>query len=97
MIEFHQAADKEVQRIYRTYFRESPTVAQKFMAEVQTALGEVEQSPELWPAHLHGTRFRRLSRYPHYIVYLVVNDRIKIVAVQHAARRSGYWARRLRQ
>jgi plasmid stabilization system protein ParE len=97
LIEYHKAADKEVFRIYRRYYKQSPNVARKFLAELQVAVNEVEQSPELWPEHLHGTRFRRLNRYPHYVVYLILADRIKIVAVQHSARRPGYWVRRLRR
>lgn len=95
-IEFHEGADREVQRTYRWYYHKSVRTAHRFLEAVDAAVQQVATNPSLWPEHLYGTRFRNLDRFPYYVVYLELDERIKIIAVQHGARRPGYWAKRLK-
>jgi plasmid stabilization system protein ParE len=95
-IEFDPAAAREVDRAYRWYFQRSVPAAHRFLDELDTALEQIVAHPGLWPEHLYGTRFRNLERYPYFVVYLEIGEEIKIVAIQHAARRPGYWIKRLK-
>ncbi|WP_254511973.1 type II toxin-antitoxin system RelE/ParE family toxin [Anatilimnocola floriformis] len=94
-VEFDPAADREVNRTYRWYYKRSVTAAHRFLNALDHAIEQIVANPGLWPEHLHGTRFRNLERYPYFVVYLELGDSIKIIAVQHAARRPGYWIKRL--
>jgi hypothetical protein len=51
--------------------------------------------PQLFPSHLHGTRFYRLHRFPYLVVYRMTDDEVFVVAVAHHRRRVDYWADRL--
>jgi hypothetical protein len=51
--------------------------------------------PGLYPRHLHKTQRAVLDRFPFSIVYRELLDEIQIIAMAHAKRRPGYWAKRL--
>lgn len=93
-IEFHALADKEVLKSHRRYLRRSPITATRYMAALEKAIEQIVAAPDRWPLHLFGTRFRRLHRFPYFVVYLVCLDKIRILAVPHDRRRPGYWKRR---
>jgi len=44
-----------------------------------------------------NTRRRVLHSFPYSVIYQEKQDVILIVAVAHAKRREGYWAKRLKQ
>jgi plasmid stabilization system protein ParE len=52
-------------------------------------------SASQFPPYLHGTRRVLLDRYPFSVVFRELPRKIQIVAVAHAKRRPGYWAKRL--
>lgn len=42
-----------------------------------------------------GVRRILLSKFPFSLVYLILHDEIRVLAVAHSAKRPGYWAGRL--
>jgi len=52
-------------------------------------------APLRYPTFLHGTRRVFLKKFPYFIVFFDGQDEVTIVAVAHAKRRPGYWAKRL--
>lgn len=93
-IDLHPAAVKEARAAYRWYVRRSAGAAERFQAALEAALEQIAQSPDRWPTHLHGTRYRLLRHFPFIVVYRRVADRLQVVAVAHGRRRPGYWKRR---
>jgi hypothetical protein len=61
------------------------------MAELDTAIGRIEQAPSRWSSYLNGTRRYLLHRFPFFVVFRETATRIEILAVAHARRRPGYW------
>jgi hypothetical protein len=61
------------------------------MAELDHAIDEIENSPERWPVHLHGTRKFLLRRFPYSVVYRITERELQVIAVAHGRRRPGYW------
>ena len=47
------------------------------------------------PADL-PVRTMAVTRFPYHVVYLEVNDEIRILAVAHDRRKPGYWKTRLK-
>jgi plasmid stabilization system protein ParE len=91
-VELHPEAIAEAWEARLWYAQRSPTAALRFLNELDRAIEEVSQNPLRWPTHLHGTRRYRLRRFPYLLVYRVVADeRVQIIACQHARRRPGYW------
>lgn len=48
----------------------------------------------MWSRYLQGTRQVQLHRYPYLVVYKLRRSVVQVVAVAHASRRPGYWAKR---
>ncbi|SRR5216684_1341896 len=93
-IDFHPAAIREAHKAYRWYHRRSAGAASRFQSALQAALEQISQSPDRWPAYLHGTRYRVLRRFPFIVVYRQLVDGLQVVAVAHGRRKPGYWKRR---
>jgi toxin ParE1/3/4 len=51
----------------------------------------------MYPMSTRNTRRRVLHTFPYLVIYQEKVDVILVVAVAHAKRREGYWAKRLKQ
>ncbi len=94
-LKYHPAASLEIKAAHEWYLKQSVPVADGFYEELLPALDRVQEQPRLYPQHLYGTHRVVLDRYPFFIVYRELLHEIQIVAVAHAKRRPGYWAKRL--
>jgi plasmid stabilization system protein ParE len=90
-VRFHPEADEEYRDALAWYRARSPQAADRFEAAVETALGRIAASPMMFPIYDDQHRYTTLGRCPYSIVYRIQPDCIFVVAVAHAARRSGYW------
>jgi plasmid stabilization system protein ParE len=95
LLEFHPDAANEVREAYAWYQQRSLRSAAAFLDELRIASEAVQADPERFGAYLHGCRRRQLRRYPYLLVYLEMDDAIRIVSVAHTRRRPGYWRQRL--
>jgi plasmid stabilization system protein ParE len=87
----HPEAIKEARAARNWYLARSAEAADAFMAELDAAIGRIEQGPSQWPPYLGGTRRYLLHRFPFFVVFRESATRVEIVAVAHAHRRPGYW------
>jgi plasmid stabilization system protein ParE len=87
-------AESEAREAYQWYRERSERAAARFQGEFERAIEEIQEHPQRWPEYLHGTRFRRLRRFPYLVVYRDLEDEIQVIAVSHGHRREGYWRRR---
>ena len=93
-VEFHPLAGDEAKAAERWYRERNETAATRFRREVDRAVDLICQRPEVGPPYLRSTRRVLLRRFPFFLVYRVLNERVQIVAVAHARRRPGYWHKR---
>lgn len=93
-LEVLEAASNEALEAAEWYRERSEDVALAFVAEIRDALARIEEAPETWPPHHHGTQRKLLNRFPYEVVYRLSSDRILIVAIAHCKRRPAYWRRR---
>ena len=77
------------------YQARSAQAAERFLKDWRDALRAIEDAPERWPLHLHGTRKFRLRRFPYLVVYIAQPEWIRVIACQHAKRRPSYWRSRV--
>jgi plasmid stabilization system protein ParE len=92
---FHPEAEAEADAAFEYYWTQSPDAAFSFDEELRSAYRSLQVGPLICPPFLHGTRRVILDRYPFSVVFHVRLHDIQIVAIAHAKRRPGYWARRL--
>jgi plasmid stabilization system protein ParE len=94
-IDVHRLAAREARSARRWYAGRSPAAAQRFVDELRRAFQEIGNAPTQWPPHLYGTRVFRLNGFPYLVIYFDCGTDVKILAVSHGSRHSGYWRRRL--
>ena len=94
-VEFHRLAIDEARHERRYYSRINPSLATRFMAELDGAIARFSAAPRAGSPHLHGTRLCRFNRFPFYFVYFEEPSNLLVIAVAHAGRKPGYWRRRL--
>ena len=87
----HPQAIAEARATRRWYEDRNPEAAEAFMTEFDLAMARIEEAPRRWPPYLADTRRYLLRRFPFFVVFREVDDRVQIVAIAHAKRRPGYW------
>jgi plasmid stabilization system protein ParE len=76
-------------------------LANRFLDELDALLPRIRQNPAAFPCLAEfpeDLEIRRalMVRFPYSLVFLDLQDHIRIVAVAHGKRRPGYWLYRLR-
>ena len=94
LVEIHPDAIQEAAAAVEWYAARSQRTAEAFTVELDRAVEVISQSPERWPAYLHGTRRYLLRRFPFAVVYRVGPSTVQVVAISHGKRRPGYWRER---
>ncbi len=92
-IQVHPEARSEAKRAFDWYWDRSPSAALEFDDSLRKGYSRIRKNPNVFPPYLHGTRRAIPERYPFSVVFRVRLHNIQIVAVAHAKRRPGYWAR----
>ena len=93
-VEFLRGARLDFDESFDWYAQRSVRAAARFAAVVDAALETVAANPTQF-ARLDDIHWEfRLKKFPHRIVYRLVDNRVLVVAIAHAKRRPGYWKRR---
>lgn len=66
-----------------------------FLEEVDTVLDRIRRGPRLFPIAMRTARVALVDRFPYIVVYAIANERIRVVAIQHARRDPASWQSRL--
>jgi plasmid stabilization system protein ParE len=91
-IEFHPAAQAEVEQALAWYEERSVLAASGFLRELSDVLQRAAEAPERYPRGYAGTRRITLDRFPFMVFYRVQPTLFMVVAVAHQKRKPGYWA-----
>jgi plasmid stabilization system protein ParE len=91
-----EEADQEFQEHIGYFDGVSRTVARNFVDDVEAAVNEIRQYPQIGAPLSRQVRKRVLTGFKYSILYVDTPNEIIIVAVAPHKRRPGYWRRRLR-
>jgi plasmid stabilization system protein ParE len=94
-IDVHPEAVAEARAAAQWYRERSGLSADAFLAELDRAVDRIAENPERYPHYVRGTRRYFLQRFPFYLVYREVAEKLQIVAIAHGKRRPGYWEKRI--
>lgn len=75
------------------YYREKAGTAlsQSLLREFEHAVGLLLDHPGLGAIWRYGKRRLVMRRFRYALIYAVVGDQIRVLAVAHHSRRPGYW------
>ncbi len=93
-IAYHSDAKQEVIYSARYYELQCPGLGVKFLVNYDNAISESIESPLAWPILEGEYRRHQLEHFPFGVIYRVVNDNIRILAIMHLHRKPGYWGKR---
>ena len=96
-LEYHPESKAESREAIDFYWSRSRASALDFRDELKSALSRLRKAPNACSPFLHGTRRILLDRFPYFVVFRERPHDIQIVAIAHAKRRPGYWAKRLKR
>jgi len=94
-VQVHPEAKAESRGAFDRYWEQSQAIALAFDEELRRAYRQIRTRPLICPPYIHSTRRALLSRYPFSVVFRERLHDIQIIAVAHAKRRPGYWAKRV--
>jgi plasmid stabilization system protein ParE len=88
---FHRLAEQEVLDEVARYEEQAPGLGAEFLRAVEAACDLLMRHPQAAPI-VHGdVRRLVLRRFPHNIVYSLIQDEPRILAVAHQSRSPHYW------
>jgi plasmid stabilization system protein ParE len=97
---FHPAATEELDTAGDWYDAQLPGLSLELLDAVAEAIELILERPAAWQRDsvVADREIRRfvMRRFPFSIVYYVVDDIVRIVAIAHAKRKPGYWRMRMR-
>ena len=99
MAEILLAASAEMTEAAAWYDARVSGLGDRFLVEAEAAFARIDETPLEGPPWTHrrlpdGVRRMFLRSFPYSAVY-ILEPRPVVVAVAHARRRPGYWAKRL--
>jgi plasmid stabilization system protein ParE len=80
---------REAAEFYRK--RAGNELALTFIAEFEYSISLLLEHPTLGAMWRNGRRRFVMRRFPYSLIYNVVDQQIRILAVAHQSRRPGYW------
>lgn len=67
----------------------------KFTAQLRDVLERIETFPEVYGVVWNTVRAARLKKLRYVVYYLILSDRVEVLAVLHGARQEATWKRRV--
>lgn len=93
-VTFHPEAEGEVDDAAQYYGRVTKQLAEEFLDEVERCAYDILRSPNASVALTQNIRRRLTRRFPYALIYRVLPNEIRILAVAHLKRRPSYWVGR---
>ena len=96
LVRVDSEAEEELSAAAAWYEQKRPGLSADFLASIHEAIAQVQHLPESGsrfpnvPDHL-GVRRVLVQRFPYSIVYMDLEDEIRVLAFAHSRRRPGYW------
>lgn len=95
IFELHPEAEKDLEKASDYYLAKAGLViADRFLDEFQRAAIYLSANPEVVSQTANGHRTYPLHVFPYSIVYVIVEDRVRILVVRHHRRRPSFGAHR---
>jgi len=93
-------AEAELEEAATRYEDNVPGLGLAFLAELRARTYQVLEAPHQFPRFC-GTAgvqcAHAIGRFPHLVVYTVIEDAVHVLAYMHPRQRPGYWAGRAKR
>ena len=93
-VEFHSAAEQELDAAAAFYERRREGLGQGLLSEVEDVCALISEYVAIGRTVDQIHRSVPLRRFPFVVFYRVIGVRVQVVAVAHKRKRPGYWRSR---
>ncbi len=90
-ISIHEIADLELNEAAQYYESKVTGLGFAFLSEVERVIEQIQNNPESAPRIRKAVRRKLLRGFPYSIMYSIVDDSIRILAIANQKRRPFYW------
>ena len=90
-VSIHEVADIELKEAARYYESKVDGLGFAFLDEVERVVNLIRKNPESAPRIFKVVRRKILRGFPYSVMYSIVDDSIRILAVANQKRRPFYW------
>jgi hypothetical protein len=90
-VSIHEVADIELKEAARYYESKVDGLGFAFLDEVERVVNLIRDNPESAPHIYKFVRRKILRGFPYSIMYSIVDDSIRILAIANQKRRPFYW------
>jgi plasmid stabilization system protein ParE len=94
LVRFHTEAETEMNEAVDYLNGESLGLGDIFLDDIQHAINLITSHPEIAPVVEGRVRRKLLRKFPYSLIYSIVGEEIRILAVMHQHRRPFYWQHR---
>lgn len=91
LFSIHETAEIEINEAADFYDLAAPGLGTAFLIEVERAIETISLNPEAALVVRSGVRKKPLSKFPYSLIYCVLSNEIRLLAVAHQKRRPFYW------
>jgi toxin ParE1/3/4 len=88
------AAEADIRETHETFELIRAGLGDRFVSRVGEVLERIEFMPEMYGVIWQDVRAARLKRFRHVVYYVVLADRVEVLAVMHGARDASAWQSR---
>lgn len=88
---FHELAEEELNEAAAYYAKARPGLGEAFLNEARRAVDGLTTAPLAGTLVDKDVRWWLLARFPYSILYRVLSDQIRVLAIAHQKRRPLYW------
>jgi hypothetical protein len=93
-VSFHEDAELELNEAAKYYDSKVNGLGFVFLSEVERVAEQIKKNPESSSIILKAVRRRLLRGFPYSIMYSIVEDSLRILAIASQKRRPFYWRKR---
>ena len=90
-----RSAEADLAEAVEWYEAQSPGLGARFLDDVRTAVDRVALNPFQYQSVHRGARRAFLHRFPYALIYRLVQDEVRLLAVFHTSRNPRRWRGRL--
>lgn len=81
----------DIQQIHAELESQVSGLGDKFLDRLQETLDRIEALPEMYAEAWMTVRAARLRRFRHIVYYVILADRVEVIAVMHGSRDFSTW------
>lgn len=89
------SAESDIQNCHDDFEAIRVGLGIRFISRVREAFEQIEAMPEMYGVVWHDVRAARLKQFRHFVYYVVLGNRIEVLAVMHDARHDSAWKSRV--